>query len=34
MSEYPVARMYADARVQKVTGGANEIMKDLISRKL
>jgi acyl-CoA dehydrogenase len=34
MSEYPIARMYADARVQKIYGGANEIMKDLISRKL
>ena len=34
MSEYPIARMYADARVQKIYGGANEIMKDLIARKL
>ena len=34
MAEYPIARMYADARVQKIYGGANEIMKDLIARKL
>lgn len=34
MLEYPIARMYADARVQKIYGGTNEIMKDLISRGL
>ena len=34
MREYPIARMYQDARVQKIYGGANEIMKDLISRTL
>jgi len=34
MREYPIARMYADARVQKIYGGANEIMKDLIARAL
>lgn len=34
MAEYPIARMYADARVQKIVGGTNEIMKDLIARKL
>lgn len=34
MSEYPIARMYADARVQKIYGGANEVMKELIARKL
>lgn len=34
MTEYPIARMYADARVQKIYGGANEIMKDLIARAL
>lgn len=34
MSEYPIARLYADARVQKIYGGANEVMKDLIARKL
>ncbi len=34
MMEQPIARLYADARVQKIYGGANEIMKDLIARKL
>jgi acyl-CoA dehydrogenase len=34
MAEYPIARMYADARVQRIYGGANEIMKDLIARKV
>ena len=28
MSEYPIARMYADARVQRIYGGANEVMKE------
>jgi acyl-CoA dehydrogenase len=32
--EYPIARMYADSRVQKIYGGANEIMKELIARAL
>jgi len=34
MTEYPIARLYADARVQKIYGGANEVMKDLIARRL
>jgi acyl-CoA dehydrogenase len=34
MTEYPIARLYADARVQRIYGGANEIMKDLIARQL
>ena len=34
MEEYPIARMYADARVQKIYGGANEIMKEIIARAL
>ena len=34
MREYPIARMYQDARVQKIYGGANEVMKDLIARSL
>ena len=32
MTEYPIARLYADARVQKIYGGTNEIMKELASR--
>ncbi|MBC7942485.1 MAG: acyl-CoA dehydrogenase family protein [Chitinophagaceae bacterium] len=34
MAEYPIARLYADARVQRIYGGTNEIMKDLIARKV
>ncbi|MBV8665801.1 MAG: acyl-CoA dehydrogenase family protein [Burkholderiaceae bacterium] len=34
MIEYPIARLYADSRVQRIYGGANEIMKDLIARKV
>ena len=32
--EYPIAQMWADARVQRIYGGANEIMKELIARSL
>ena len=34
MNEYPIARMYRDARVQRIYGGTNEIMKLLIARGL
>ncbi len=34
MWEYPIARAYADARVQRIYAGTNEIMKELISRSL
>ncbi|MES2040172.1 MAG: acyl-CoA dehydrogenase family protein [Pseudomonadota bacterium] len=34
MLEYPIAQMYVDARVQRIYGGANEIMKEIISRNL
>ena len=34
MAEYPIARLYADARVQRIYGGSNEVMKDLIARSL
>ena len=34
MNEYPIARMYRDARVERIYGGTNEIMKVLISRSL
>ncbi|SPA56827.1 acyl-CoA dehydrogenase family protein [Cupriavidus taiwanensis] len=34
VTEYPIARLYADARVQRIYGGANEIMKELIARRL
>ena len=34
MEEYPISRMYTDARVQSIYGGTNEIMKELIGRTL
>ncbi|GMQ34401.1 acyl-CoA dehydrogenase family protein [Algoriphagus taiwanensis] len=34
MWEYPVARGWADARVQRIYAGTNEIMKELIARKI
>ncbi|MFW2437629.1 MAG: acyl-CoA dehydrogenase family protein [Parvibaculales bacterium] len=32
--EYPISQFYLDARVQRIYGGANEIMKEVISRSL
>ena len=34
MNEYPIARLWADNRVQLIYGGTNEIMKEIISRSL
>ena len=34
MMEYPVAEMWTDARVQRIYGGTNEIMKEIIGRAL
>ncbi len=34
MQEYAIAEMWADARVQRIYGGTNEIMKELIARAL
>ena len=34
MREYPIARAWEDARVQRIYGGTNEIMKEIISRTL
>ncbi len=34
MWEYPVARAWADARVQRIYAGTNEIMKEIIARAL
>jgi acyl-CoA dehydrogenase len=31
MTEYPIAHMWADSRVQRIYGGTNEIMKELIA---
>ncbi len=34
MLEYPIARAYLDARVQRIYGGTNEIMKEIIGRSM
>ena len=34
MWEFPIARAYADARVQRIYGGTNEIMKEVIARSM
>jgi acyl-CoA dehydrogenase len=34
MMEYPVARAYADARIQTIFGGTTEIMKEIVGRAL
>lgn len=34
MWDYPIARAYADARVHRIYGGSNEIMRELIARTL
>ena len=34
MWDYPIARAYADARVQRIYGGTNEIMKEVITRSM
>ena len=34
MKEYPIARAFLDSRVQRIYGGTNEIMKEIISRNL
>lgn len=34
MSEYPISRFWADARIQRIYGGTSEIMKEVIGRSL
>lgn len=34
MLDYPIARLYADARVQKIYGGSNEVLKGIIAKAL
>jgi long-chain-acyl-CoA dehydrogenase len=34
MMDYPIAELYVDARVQRIYGGTNEIMKELASRSM
>ena len=32
MREYPIARLYADARVQRIYGGSSEMMREIVAR--
>ena len=34
MTEYPISRFYVDARIQRIYGGTNEIMKEVVARDL
>jgi acyl-CoA dehydrogenase len=34
MREYPIARMYADARVTRIYGGTNEVLKTIVAKSL
>jgi len=34
MKEYPISQLYVDSRVQRIYGGANEIMREIIARSL
>ncbi len=34
MDEYPISRLYRDARVMRIYAGSNEIMKVIIARSL
>jgi len=34
MQEYPIAQLYMDARVQRIYGGSNEALKEVIARTL
>jgi len=34
MMQYPIAKAYADARIQTIYGGSTQIMKEIIGRSL
>ena len=34
INDYPIAELYADARVQRIYGGSNEIMREIVARSL
>jgi len=34
MTEYPISRFYVDARIQRIYGGTNEIMKEVVAREI
>ena len=33
-TEYPISKLYVDARVQRIYGGASEVMKEIVARSL
>jgi len=33
-TEYPIAKLYVDSRVQRIYGGASEVMKEIVARSL
>ena len=34
ITEYPIARAFLDARVHRIYGGTNEIMREIVSRQI
>lgn len=34
MKEYPISKLYADSRVQRIYGGTSEVMKEIVARSL
>jgi len=34
MTEYPISRFFVDARIQRIYGGTNEIMKEIVARSI
>ena len=34
MTEYPIARLYADARVTRIYGGTSEVMRSIIAKSM
>lgn len=34
ITDYPITRLYADARIERIYGGTTEVMKGIISRNL
>jgi acyl-CoA dehydrogenase len=34
MREYPISQLYVDSRVQRIYGGASEVMREIVARTL